>query len=41
VSGPNAMQQLQLRRLAAGFPEAAALFETEPQARDWLVTRVR
>jgi hypothetical protein len=41
VSGTNALQQLQLRRLAAGFAEVAALFETEPPARDWILSRVR
>lgn len=41
VSGSNAMQQLQLRRLAAGFAETAAMFETEPQAREWLLKRFR
>ncbi len=38
VSGPNAMQQLQLRRLAASFAESVAVFESEPAARDWLRT---
>ncbi|MEY4550002.1 MAG: hypothetical protein RL685_6197 [Pseudomonadota bacterium] len=41
VSGGNALQQLQLRRLAAGFAETAAMFEAEPQARAWLLTRFR
>jgi hypothetical protein len=40
VAGANAMQQLQLRRLASGFADSAAVFETEPAARDWLRTRV-
>ena len=39
VAGTNAMQQLQLRRLASGAGDGAAVFETEPAARDWLRTR--
>lgn len=39
VAGPNAMQQLQLRRLATGAGDGAAVFETEPAARDWLRSR--
>jgi hypothetical protein len=40
VAGSNAMQQLQLRRLVSNFADCAAVFETEPAARDWLRARV-
>lgn len=40
VGGSNAMQQLQLRRLAASSADGAAVFGAEAAARDWLRARM-
>lgn len=40
VAGPNALQQLQLRRLAASVAQVSAVFETETAARNWLRARL-